>query len=118
MAAAECTEIRISQTTARQMEYAVADKRHQFRIAAENPRKHEVVRSLLQKEQGHHILIIGEFLDQLKQIATLTELPLVTGKTPKQNAIGATSSSAPVKSLGSFCLVSATLPSICLTPMY
>lgn len=83
IAAAECTEIRIPQTPARQMEYAVADKRHQFRIAAENPRKHDVVRSLLQKEHGHRILIIGEFLDQLKQIATLTELPLVTGKTPQ-----------------------------------
>jgi DNA excision repair protein ERCC-3 len=45
------------------MEYAVAEKRHQFRIAAENPRNPEVVRSLLQKEKGHRILIIGEYLD-------------------------------------------------------
>ncbi|HIK13806.1 MAG TPA: DEAD/DEAH box helicase [Leptolyngbyaceae cyanobacterium M33_DOE_097] len=81
IAAAECTEIRIPQTTARQMEYAVAEKRHQFRIAAENPRKADVVRSLLEKESGHRILIIGEYLDQLKQLAAQTGLPLVTGKT-------------------------------------
>lgn len=81
IAAAECTEIRVPQTTARQMEYAVAEKRHQFRIAAENPRKAEVVRSLLAKERGHRILIIGEYLDQLKQLAAQTGLPLVTGKT-------------------------------------
>jgi len=31
------------------MEYALADKRRQFRIAAENPRKYEVVQSLLQQ---------------------------------------------------------------------
>lgn len=81
IAAAECTEMRIPQTTARQMEYAVAEKRQQFRIAAENPRKNEIVQSLLQKESDHRVLIIGEYLDQLKQIATLTGLPLVTGKT-------------------------------------
>lgn len=81
IAAAECTEIRVPQTTARQMEYAVAEKRHQFRVAAENPRKAEVVRSLLEKESGRRILIIGEYLDQLKQLAAQTGLPLVTGKT-------------------------------------
>jgi DNA excision repair protein ERCC-3 len=59
----------------------VAEKRHQFRIVAENPRKAEVVRSLLEKESGHRILIIGEYLDQLKQLAAQTGLPLVTGKT-------------------------------------
>ncbi len=83
IAAAECKEIRIPQAPDRQMEYALADKRRQFRIAAENPRKYEVVQSLLQKEAGHRILIIGEYLDQLKQIAQRTGLPIVTGKTPQ-----------------------------------
>ena len=81
IAAAECTEIRVPQDAERQMEYALADKRHQFRIAAENPRKHEVVQSLLEQQTGHRILIIGEYLDQLKQIAEVTGLPVVTGKT-------------------------------------
>lgn len=81
IAAAECTEIRVPQDAERQMEYALADKRYQFRIAAENPRKYEVVKALLKKERGHRILIIGEYLDQLKRIAELTQLSLVTGKT-------------------------------------
>ncbi len=83
IAAAECTEIRISQDIDRQMEYALADKRRQFRIAAENPRKNDVVKSLLHKQKGHRVLIIGEYLDQLKQIAEITGLPVVTGKTPQ-----------------------------------
>jgi len=62
-------EIRVPQDPDRQMEYALTDKRRQFRIAAENPRKYEVVQSLLQQEAGHRILIIGEYLDQLQQIA-------------------------------------------------
>lgn len=85
IAAAECTEIRIPQDPDRQMEYALADKRHQFRIAAENPRKYEIVESLLEREAGHRILIIGEYLDQLKQIAALTNLPIVTGKTSQRD---------------------------------
>jgi DNA excision repair protein ERCC-3 len=81
IAAAECTEIRVLQDDARQMDYALAPKRNQFRIAAENPGKLGVVKNLLTKEAGHRILIIGEFIDQLKAIADLTHLPLITGKT-------------------------------------
>jgi DNA excision repair protein ERCC-3 len=81
IAPAECTEIRVAQDPVGQMEYALAAKRHQFRVAAENPRKNTVVQSLLAKLPGHRILIIGEYLDQLNALAKLTGLPLVTGKT-------------------------------------
>ncbi|GAB4459518.1 MAG: helicase-associated domain-containing protein [Elainellaceae cyanobacterium] len=85
IAVAECTEIRVPQDPDRQMEYALAEKRQQFRIAAENPRKAEVVMSLLQQQAGHRILIIGEYLDQLKHLAKLTNLPMVTGKTSQRD---------------------------------
>jgi DNA excision repair protein ERCC-3 len=38
---------------------------------------------LLEKEAGHRILIIGEYLNQLKAIAQRVEFPLITGKTPQ-----------------------------------
>ena len=63
------------------MEYALAPRRQQFRVAAENPRKVEVVKDLLVKEAGHRILIIGEFISQLETLAKVTAMPLVTGKT-------------------------------------
>jgi DNA excision repair protein ERCC-3 len=85
IAIAECTEIRVPQTDARQMEYALAPRRQQFRIAAENPSKLKVVRTLLAKEAGHRILIIGEYIDQLEEIAKLTQLPLITGKTKQSD---------------------------------
>jgi DNA excision repair protein ERCC-3 len=81
IAPAECTEIRVPQDPDRQMQYALAERRNQFRIAAENPRKDAVVLSLLAQQPGHRVLIIGEYLDQLKQLAQITGLPLVTGKT-------------------------------------
>jgi DNA excision repair protein ERCC-3 len=81
IAPAECTEIRVAQDAHEQMQYALAAKRNQFRIAAENPRKYDVVLSLLEQQKGHRILIIGEYLDQLNHLAKITGLPLVTGKT-------------------------------------
>ncbi|MEO1388655.1 MAG: DNA repair helicase XPB [Cyanobacteria bacterium J06634_6] len=84
IAAAECTEIRVAQTEERQMEYATAARRYQFRIAAENPLKLDVVQSLLKKESGHRVLVIGEYLDQLTAIAQKVDLPLITGKTSQK----------------------------------
>lgn len=81
IATAYCTELRLPQDAERQMEYALAPRRQQFRIAAENPCKNAVVVDLLQREAGHRVLIIGEFISQLETLATLTGLPLITGKT-------------------------------------
>ena len=81
IAAADCTEIRIPQTEERQMDYAIAGRRYQFRIAAENPLKLDVVQNVLEQEAGHRILIIGEYLDQLKAIAQRVNFPLITGQT-------------------------------------
>ena len=66
------------------MRYAVAPRRQQFRVAAENPRKLEVVRQLLIDEAGHKILVIGEYIEQLKTLAKLTKFPLITGKTTQK----------------------------------
>jgi DNA excision repair protein ERCC-3 len=83
IAAADCSELRIPQTPEGAMEYALAPRRQQFRLAAENPRKQAVVEELLQREAGHRILIIGEFLSQLEVLAEITRFPLLTGKTPQ-----------------------------------
>ncbi len=83
IAAADCVEFRLRQTPERDMEYALAPRRNQFRIAAENPRKRLVVKELLQREAGHRILVIGEYLDQLAALAADTGFPVLTGKTPQ-----------------------------------
>ncbi len=83
IAAADCTEIRIAQTPERDMEYALAARRNQFRIAAENPRKGAVVQDLLKREAGHRILVIGEYISQLEELTANIGFPLLTGKTPQ-----------------------------------
>ncbi len=69
--------------TDERMRYATAgDSRVQYRIAAENPVKLDVMDTLLERHADDNVLIIGQYLDQLHQIADRTGAPLITGKTP------------------------------------
>jgi len=81
IAAADVTEVRIPMPRERRMEYAVADQRHRYRIAAENPGKFEVLDRLLTKHAGDKVLIIGMYLDQLHEAKSRYEYPLITGET-------------------------------------
>jgi DNA excision repair protein ERCC-3 len=63
------------------MEYAVADRRDKYRIAATNPKKDDAVWALLRKHKDDNVLIIGQFLDQLQTIADTIGAPIITGKT-------------------------------------
>ena len=65
------------------MEYASADKRNRFRVAAENPAKMPVIRRIMERHKDDRVLIIGQFLAQLHGIAQDTGVPLITGKTPQ-----------------------------------
>ncbi len=82
IATAECHEIRLSLNEADRMAYALTDDREKYRVAAENPRKVEIVRALIERHANDQVLIIGQYLDQLKQLAALLDAPLLTGRTP------------------------------------
>jgi DNA excision repair protein ERCC-3 len=88
IAKAECIEIRIPLPEDKRMEYAVADTKSKFRIASENPLKIEVIKQLIEQHKGDNILVIGQYLEQLYEIARIlqkarkTDIPIITGKTP------------------------------------
>jgi len=81
IATAFCTEYRVKLNSKLEKEYAYADPRHQFRIAAENPEKISLIQELLKKHCNDQILIIGQYIDQLEYISKLLKIPLITGKT-------------------------------------
>src|SRR5262249_12912874 len=64
------------------MEYAVAEWRNKYRIASENPAKDEVVARLLDRYADKRVLIIGQYLKQLRQLRKRFGIPLITGQTP------------------------------------
>ncbi len=82
IAEAICIEIRVDLPQDLSIAYAVANKRRKFRLASENPLKLKIVRELIANHQGEGILVIGQYLSQLHEIAALLKAPLITGKTP------------------------------------
>ena len=82
IASAECVEVRIDLPAYREIEYAVAGAREKHKIASQNPDKMVVVSELVKKYTEDKILIIGQYLDQLDEIAKMLEAPIITGKTP------------------------------------
>lgn len=83
IAAATCVEERVPMSAERRMEYALAERRAQFRIAAENPAKMVRLRALLAGYPEGRILIMGGYLAQVEGIAREIGAPLITGKTPQ-----------------------------------
>jgi DNA excision repair protein ERCC-3 len=85
IAQAECFEVRIPMPAGLRMPYAVASKREKFRIAAENFDKVVIVKRLIAKQCGAHILVIGTYLEQLRGISEQLGAPLITGKTRQKD---------------------------------
>ncbi len=82
IAPAECTEVRVALTDSERTVYAVAEFEDKYRLAAHAPAKTRIVRRLLAEHEGEQTLIIGQYLDQLEELAESLAAPLVTGKTP------------------------------------
>ena len=81
IATAECHEIRVSMSEDDQLNYALAEEREKYRLAAENPAKLDVVRHLVAQHRNDQVLIIGQYLDQLEILANELDAPLMTGHT-------------------------------------
>ncbi|HEX5501442.1 MAG TPA: helicase-associated domain-containing protein [Thermomicrobiales bacterium] len=81
IATADCWEVRVALPTEQRLAYSVAeDNRIKYRIAAENTEKLDVLDRLLAMHRDDNILVIGQYLDQLKAIAERLDAPLITGK--------------------------------------
>jgi DNA excision repair protein ERCC-3 len=81
IAEASCCEVRVAMPDDMRMEYAVAEWRNKYRIASENPAKDDVIAKILERYPNDHVLIIGQYLSQLRRIAKRFDLPLITGST-------------------------------------
>ncbi len=84
IADAECVEVRVELDPELKEDYQLAGRRGKFRIASENPFKMEAIKNLVRRHANDHILILGQYLDQLQLVADELGAPLITGKTPQQ----------------------------------
>ncbi|MEE1619473.1 DNA repair helicase XPB [Brachybacterium sp. J153] len=82
IAPAECTEVRVSMPAGDRMAYAMAEAEDRPRLGAAHPAKIDVVEQLVARHPEEPLLVIGQYLDQLEEIAERLGADLITGQTP------------------------------------
>jgi len=82
IAPAECFEIRVDLPEQERLDYAIAEQDERYRMAATSKTKIPVIQKLMARHKGEPTLIIGQYLDQIDEVATLLQIPKITGETP------------------------------------
>ena len=81
IAPAECIEVRLTLPDGERLAYATAEREDKYRLAATASGKNHVVEKLVRRHAGEQTLVIGQYLDQLEELAEHLDAPLITGAT-------------------------------------
>lgn len=84
IAGAECWEIRTPLAFDAKRAYDEASARQKYRIASENPRKVGILKRILTHHIDDQVLVMGQYLDQLRDVAAEIDAPLITGQVPQE----------------------------------
>nr|WP_281363264.1 DNA repair helicase XPB [Nocardioides perillae] len=82
IAPADCVEVRVSLPEGERLAYATAEPEERYRLAACTHRKTEVVRELVAQHAGQPTLVIGQYIEQLDELAAALDAPVIKGDTP------------------------------------
>ncbi len=80
IAPAVCTEVRVDLPEAERMPYATAEPRSRYRLAATSGAKLAVLEELVARHRTDRILVIGQYLDQLREVGRFLDAPVITGQ--------------------------------------
>ncbi len=82
IAPAECIEVRVNLTEDERLLYATAEPEERYRYCATTRTKRNVVETLVKKHTGEQILVIGQYITQLDELAEVLGVPVIKGDTP------------------------------------
>ena len=82
IAPAVCTEVRLTLPERERMFYATAEPEDRYRLASTASGKNRVVEEIVSRHPDDQVLVIGQYLDQLAELAEHLDAPLLTGQTP------------------------------------
>jgi DNA excision repair protein ERCC-3 len=82
IAPAECIEVRVDLTDSERFTYATAEPEDRYRLAAACATKAGVVEQLVRQNRAEPTLVIGQYIDQLDELAEHLQAPLIKGETP------------------------------------
>ena len=81
IAPADCVEVRVTLTESERLAYALAEPEMKYRLAASTPAKMRVVDELVRRHRGSGVLVIGQYIDQLDELAERLDVPVIKGDT-------------------------------------
>ena len=81
IAPADCVEVRVTLPDGERLAYATADPETRYRLASCTHAKIDVVRRLVRQHAGQPTLVIGQYIDQIDEIAELLDAPVIKGET-------------------------------------
>ncbi|MBW9207019.1 DEAD/DEAH box helicase [Mumia sp. zg.B53] len=81
IAPADCVEVRVTLSDSERIVYATAEADVRYRLAASTDRKTDVVERLVEEHRGEPTLVIGQYIDQLDDLAERLGAPLIKGET-------------------------------------
>lgn len=82
IAPADCVEVRVTLPTDERLVYAVAEPEERYRLASCTAEKTRVVRDIVASHPGQPTLVIGQYIEQLDELATSLDAPVIKGDTP------------------------------------
>ena len=81
IAPADCVEVRVTLPEGERLAYATAEHEERYRLASCTHRKVDVVKSLMARHAGQPTLVIGQYIDQLDELAEALDAPVIKGET-------------------------------------
>ncbi len=81
IAPADCVEVRVNLSDAERLAYATAEPEDRYRFCASSAAKISVVQELIRRHEGEQTLIIGSYIDQLDELGTALDAPVIKGET-------------------------------------
>ena len=82
IAPADCVEVRVTLPDSQRMAYAMAEPDDRYRLASCSDAKLPIVERVVARHEGEPVLVIGQYLDQLDELAERLGAEVITGKTP------------------------------------
>ncbi|MDN3481781.1 DEAD/DEAH box helicase [Arthrobacter sp. APC 3897] len=82
IAPAECVEVRVDLPRDERVAYAMAEEGDKYRLCSTSETKTGVVEQLVRRHAGEQTLVIGQYLDQLDELAERLDAPVIKGDTP------------------------------------
>jgi DNA excision repair protein ERCC-3 len=81
IAPADCVEVRLTLPESERMTYATAEMEDKYRLAASASGKKKVVEQIVARHPNDQVLVIGQYIDQLEELAEHLGAPIITGAT-------------------------------------